>query len=152
LAAGFQKLFNEGKAAELAASFVPDGELIDDEGNLYRGREELQDLFKKFFATFPGAKLKLKVDSLRMIGTRLAIEEGTRVITVNEPATKAGASAAGGVTTASATANVAAGAAKPAASTAAAAAYTKPVEAHLRYLCVWTKADDKWQVASVREF
>src|SRR5262245_23040723 len=32
LAAGFQKLFNEGKAADLAASFAPDGELIDDEG------------------------------------------------------------------------------------------------------------------------
>jgi len=59
MAAGFQKLFNEGKAAELAASFLPDGELIDDEGNLYRGREELQDLFKKFFTTFPDAKLKL---------------------------------------------------------------------------------------------
>ena len=44
IAAGFQKLFNEGKAAELAASFLPDGELIDDEGNLYHGREELQTL------------------------------------------------------------------------------------------------------------
>jgi uncharacterized protein (TIGR02246 family) len=152
LAVGFQKLFNEGKSAELAASFLPDGELIDDEGNLYRGREELQELFKKFFATYPDAKLKLKVDSLRVIGTRLAIEEGTRVITVNEGAAKGGEKAAGGVKTAAATETVAPDAAGPAASTAAVAAYTKPVEAHVRYLCVWTKADDKWQVASVREF
>jgi uncharacterized protein (TIGR02246 family) len=152
MAAGFQKLFNEGKAAELAANFLPDGELIDDEGNLYHGREELQDLFKKFFATFPGAKLKLKVDSLRVIGSRLAIEEGTRVITVNEQTAQAGGKAAGGVKTAAATETVTPGAAAPAASTAAVAAYTKPVEAHVRYLCVYIKANDKWQVASVREF
>jgi uncharacterized protein (TIGR02246 family) len=148
LAAGFQKLFNDGKAAELAASFLPDGELIDDEGNLYRGREELQGLFKKFFATFPGAKLKLKVDSLRVIGTRLAIEEGTRVITVDERVTQAKGQAVGGVKTASATETLTPGAT----SSAAVAAYTKPVEAHVRYLCVYTKANDKWQVASVREF
>jgi uncharacterized protein (TIGR02246 family) len=84
LAKGFQQLFNEGKAAELAAHFLPEGELIDDEGNLYRGRAELQDLFERFFATFPGAKLQLQVDSLRMIGPRLAIEEGTRVVTIDE--------------------------------------------------------------------
>src|SRR4029079_16370236 len=100
LAAGFQKLFNEGKAAELAANFLPDGELIDDEGNLYQGREGVQDLFKKFFATYPGAKLKLKVDSLRVIGSRLAIEEGTRVITVDERVTQAKGQAVGGVKTA----------------------------------------------------
>ena len=153
LAAGFQQLFNEGKAAELAANFLPDGELIDDEGNLYRGREELQDLFQRFFATFPGAKLSLQVDSLRMIGPRLAIEEGTRVVTVDERAQTASGPATGSVTTAAATANAsAAGAAAPAAAAAAVPAYTKPVEARLRYVCVWSKTDDKWQVASVREF
>jgi uncharacterized protein (TIGR02246 family) len=152
LAAGFQKLFNEGKAAELAAQFLPEGELIDDQGNLYRGREELQDLFQRFFATFPGAKLTLQVDSLRMIGPRLAIEEGTRVVTVDERAVNAGGPAPGGVTTAAATTNVPAAATANAAATATVATYDKPVEARLRYLCVWTKTDDKWQVASVREF
>jgi uncharacterized protein (TIGR02246 family) len=152
LAEGFQTLFNEGKAAELAASFAPDGELVDDQGNLYRGREELQGLFKKFFATFPGAKLNLKVDSLRMIGTRLAIEEGARVITVNDHPVQAGGAVSGGATTASATEKITAGADKQGAASATTAGYTKPVEAHLRYLCVWTKTDDKWQVASVREF
>jgi uncharacterized protein (TIGR02246 family) len=152
LATGFQKLFNEGKAAELAAHFLPDGELIDDEGNLYRGREELTDLFQRFFATFPGAKLSLEVDSLRMIGPRLAIEEGTRIVTVAERAANASGPAAGSVTTAAATVTAPAGDATTAAATAAEPAYTKPVEARLRYLCVWSKADDKWQVASVREF
>jgi uncharacterized protein (TIGR02246 family) len=147
LAAGFQKLFNEGKAAELAAHFLPDGELIDDEGNHYRGRQELQDLFERFFATYPRAKLTLQVDSLRVIGSRLAIEEGTRIVRADERATKASGPATGGEKAVAATEP--AGAAKPDASTAA---YTNPVEARLRYLCVWAKVDDKWQVASVREF
>jgi uncharacterized protein (TIGR02246 family) len=148
LAAGFQSLFNEGKAKELAENFLPDGELIDDEGNLYRGREELQDLFERFFATFPGAKLTLHVDSLRIIGPRLAIEEGTRIVSVGEGAVNASGPAIEGATTAAAAASAPAGAT----ATVAAAAYDKPVEAHLRYLCVWTKVDDNWKVASVREF
>jgi uncharacterized protein (TIGR02246 family) len=152
LATGFQQLFNEGQAAELAAQFLPDGELIDDEGNLYRGREELRDLFQRFFATFPGAKLTLQVDSLRMIGPRLAIEEGTRIVTIDERAVNAGGQAAGSVTTAAATANVPADGAANVTATATVAKYDKPVEARLRYLCVWTKTDNQWQVASVREF
>jgi uncharacterized protein (TIGR02246 family) len=152
LAAGFQQLFNEGKAAELAAHFLPDGELIDDEGNLYRGRDELQDLFERFFATFPGAKLSLHVDSLRMIGPRLAIEEGTRVVTVDQRAVNASGPADGNVITAAATTNVPGGDAAPAAAADTTPAYTKPVEARLRYVCVWSKPEDKWQVASVREF
>jgi uncharacterized protein (TIGR02246 family) len=151
LATGFQQLFNDGKAAELAAHFLPEGELIDDEGNLYRGRAELQDLFERFFATFPGAKLQLQVDSLRMIGPRLAIEEGTRVVTIDERAASASGPATGTVKPAAATANAAA-AGEAAAANGAVPAYTKPVEARLRYVCVWTKTGDKWQVASVREF
>jgi uncharacterized protein (TIGR02246 family) len=154
LAAGFQTMFNEGKAKELAANFLPDGELIDDAGNLYRGQEELQDLFERFFATFPGAKLTLEVDSLRMIGPRLAIEEGTRIVTVGEGAVNASGPATGSATTADAAANAPATTAAPAGAAAqvATAAYDKPVEARLRYLCVWTKVDDNWKVASVREF
>jgi uncharacterized protein (TIGR02246 family) len=148
LAAGFQTLFNEGKAKELAANFLPDGELIDDEGNLYRGREELQDLFERFFATFPGAKLTLHVDSLRTIGSRLAIEEGTRIISVDEGAVNASGPAIEGATTTASAASAPNGAT----AAVATAVYNKPVEAHLRYLCVWTKVDDGWKVASVREF
>jgi uncharacterized protein (TIGR02246 family) len=164
LAEGFQKLFNEQNATGLAAQFLPDGELIDDEGNLYRGRDELQDLFQRFFATFPGATLELEVDSLRVIGSRLAIEEGTRVISAASGPVAPGANASttdsietnaststpsSEVTTTSATSSPAT---TSASSAEGVAAYTKPVEARVRYVCVWTKPEDKWMVASVREF
>jgi uncharacterized protein (TIGR02246 family) len=75
------KLFNAGKAAELAAVFLPQGELIDEEGTVTQGTKELTELFTKYFERFPGAKLALDVESVRTVGTNLAIEEGTRFIT-----------------------------------------------------------------------
>src|SRR5262245_51593956 len=39
------KRFNAGKAAELAAIFLPKGELIDEEGTVTQGTKELTELF-----------------------------------------------------------------------------------------------------------
>ncbi len=58
------------------------GELIDDEGNVTRGRKTLAELFGKFFEKFPKAKLTLHIDSIRTVGPDTAIEEGTRFIVV----------------------------------------------------------------------
>lgn len=77
-------LFNAGKAKELASHFAPQGEVIDEEGVVYQGPQEITDLFTKFFARFPGAKLAIEVESIRMIGENLAIEEGTRLISTKE--------------------------------------------------------------------
>ncbi|HEY2413005.1 MAG TPA: SgcJ/EcaC family oxidoreductase [Pirellulaceae bacterium] len=77
------KAFNAGKADELAAMFHPQGELIDEEGLVYQGRTAIQDLLSKYFAKFPGAKLKLDVDSIRIIGP-VAFEEGTRTTTTKD--------------------------------------------------------------------
>lgn len=78
------KAFNAGQVAGVVAHFVPEGELIDDEGNLFRGEKELTALFTKFFERFPGAKLAMEVESIRAIGPNLAIEEGTRYIAARE--------------------------------------------------------------------
>ena len=71
------KAFNAGKADELAAMFLPTGELVDEEGVVYQGQRAIKDLLTKFFAKFPGVKLTLEVDSIRVIGP-VAFEEGTR--------------------------------------------------------------------------
>jgi uncharacterized protein (TIGR02246 family) len=76
----FVKAFNAGKVAELAGAFVPQGELIDEEGTVYQGSQELTALFAKFFEKYPGCKLELEVESIRPVGANLAIEEGTRYI------------------------------------------------------------------------
>lgn len=79
--------FNGGKADELAAMFLPKGELIDETGTVYQGQQEIKDLFSAFFQAFPGAKLGLEIESIRLMGP-IAIEEGTRTITAKDGATK----------------------------------------------------------------
>jgi uncharacterized protein (TIGR02246 family) len=72
--------FNSGKADEVAGAFVPRGELIDEAGTVYQGQQEIKDLLGSFFKQFPGAKLALKIESVRLVGP-VAIEEGTRTMT-----------------------------------------------------------------------
>jgi uncharacterized protein (TIGR02246 family) len=79
----FVKAFNAGKVDELVAMFLPKAELVDEDGTTHEGQAAIKDLLTKFFAKFPGAKLTVDVDSLRVIGP-VALEEGTRVITTKD--------------------------------------------------------------------
>ena len=85
-AATFVRDFNAGKTEAVVAQFLPRGELIDDTGNIYRGRDELRQLFGQYFEKFPGAALELKIDAVRLIGDGLAIEEGTRLLSTKDAA------------------------------------------------------------------
>jgi len=81
----FVKAFNAGKADEIAAMFLAKGELIDEEGNVHQGQVAIKDLLTKFFAKFPGVKLTVEVESIRVLGP-VAIEEGTRYTTTKDGA------------------------------------------------------------------
>lgn len=79
----FVKAFNAGKVDELVAMFLPKAELVDEEGVTYEGQAAIKDLLTKYFAKFPGAKLTVDVESVRVIGP-VAFEEGTRVLTTKD--------------------------------------------------------------------
>lgn len=79
--------FNEGKVDDLTGMFLPKGELVDEQGNVYLGRQEIKDLFEQFFKKFPGASVTNEVGSIRLVGP-IAIEEGTRSIAVKDGSTK----------------------------------------------------------------
>jgi uncharacterized protein (TIGR02246 family) len=83
-AEAFVAAFNEGQADALAAQFLPQGELIDEEGVRHQGREELQKLFTQYFTKFPGATLGLEIESIRVVGPNVALEEGTRFLTTKD--------------------------------------------------------------------
>lgn len=80
----FTKAFNEAKPDALVESFLPEGELVTENGTVYRGKEELKQLFTQYFTEFPGAKLGLDIESIRPLGENLAIEEGTRYLGIND--------------------------------------------------------------------
>jgi uncharacterized protein (TIGR02246 family) len=83
------KAFNAADAAALAALFSPTGELVDENGNVYTGTQEITELFKAFFGKFPKATLEMEVTSTRPLGGDIAVEEGVRRITGNEGASAA---------------------------------------------------------------
>jgi uncharacterized protein (TIGR02246 family) len=77
--------FNAGKADEVAALFVEKAELIDENGVVHQGREEIQQLLAKFFEKFPGAKFSEQVESIRSVGP-IVVKEGVRTITTADGA------------------------------------------------------------------
>lgn len=79
--------FNAEKSDDLAAMFLPKGELIDEEGTVYQGEKEIKALLGAFFKKFPGTKLSLDIESIRIVGP-VAIEEGTRVMKAKDGATQ----------------------------------------------------------------
>lgn len=78
-------IFNAGKAAEVAGLFLPEGEWVDDAGNVYQGRKSIEEVLTKYFEKYPGAQIALEIETIRAIGP-LAIEEGTRTMSAGEDA------------------------------------------------------------------
>lgn len=75
------KAFNAADATALAGLFDAEGELVDEAGNVFTGRDEVGGLFTAFFERFPEATLEMVVTDVRPLGEDLAVEEGARRIT-----------------------------------------------------------------------
>jgi uncharacterized protein (TIGR02246 family) len=80
-------VFNAGKVDELAAMFLPQGEVISEDGEVYHGEKEIKELLNSFFTRFPETKLTVQIESIRLVGP-VAIEEGMRTMTAKDGATK----------------------------------------------------------------
>jgi uncharacterized protein (TIGR02246 family) len=77
LLASFVKAYNEKDAKALGALFTPDAEVEDDDGEVTRGRDAIVGRFAGIFKQSGGERLAVDTDSLRFLGTDIAIEEGT---------------------------------------------------------------------------
>jgi uncharacterized protein (TIGR02246 family) len=76
-AAAYTKAFNAGDAKAIAALWTEDGELIDAEGKVSRGREAIAKEFADFFTQQPGMTIEITTDSFRLISKDVAVENGT---------------------------------------------------------------------------
>jgi uncharacterized protein (TIGR02246 family) len=74
------KAFNDGKVDQLLETFLPDGELIDEQGTVHVGHVEIRALAAAFFEKYPGAKTTAELESVRQVGD-LVLADGSRVIT-----------------------------------------------------------------------
>ena len=75
-AEAFVEAFNKGDAKALAAFFTQDGDIIDQDGRQIKGRKAIEEVYAKIFAETKGAKLFIKITSLRVVRPDLALEDG----------------------------------------------------------------------------
>ncbi len=77
----FIKAYNARDAKALGELFTPDAEIEDEDGEITRGRDAIVARFAKIFGEGQSGTLAVRTDSLRSLGTDLAIEEGTASLT-----------------------------------------------------------------------
>lgn len=74
--------YNKGDSAGVAASYLPDGELVLASGEVISGRDDIQAFYDGVFAGDEDPQTALEAGSVRFITPTLAIEEGTFHVTM----------------------------------------------------------------------
>jgi uncharacterized protein (TIGR02246 family) len=77
LLASFVAAYNAKDARALGDLFTPDAEIQDENGDVTRGRDAIVGRFSGIFKEDGGARLTVDTDTLRFLGTDIALEEGT---------------------------------------------------------------------------
>lgn len=73
----YEKSFNAGDAKAVAAAWTEDGELIDELGRKFHGRDEIEKEFAAIFADQPGAAVEVTIDAIKFLTPDVAVESGT---------------------------------------------------------------------------
>ena len=80
----FVKAYDAADAKAVAAHFTDDAEYVDELGNVFQGRQAIEDSLATFFTENPDCKLEMNIDSIRFISPGVAVEDGTTTITRKE--------------------------------------------------------------------
>jgi uncharacterized protein (TIGR02246 family) len=73
----YETAFAAGDAKTLAAQWVEDGELVDEFGRTFKGRDEIEREFTQIFADRPGATVDITIDSVKFLSPDVAVEQGS---------------------------------------------------------------------------
>lgn len=86
-AIAFEKAYNAADAKTIALQFAENAEVVDEDGNVIKGRADIEARFAKLFEEFPKARISVELTSLRQLGPDIAIEDGhsTTTLTPDEP-------------------------------------------------------------------
>ncbi len=72
----FVKAFNAGDAKTIGAQWADEAEYVDDSGNEFHGRKEIEAEYARLFKEHPGATVSLTIESIRFLGPDIAVEKG----------------------------------------------------------------------------
>ncbi|MGC4007347.1 MAG: SgcJ/EcaC family oxidoreductase [Pirellulales bacterium] len=79
----FVEAFNKRDAKTVADCWTERGEFVDDAGEKFEGRAAIAETYARRFKENPKSTIRIVIDSLRLLGETLAVEEGHTFI---EPA------------------------------------------------------------------
>jgi uncharacterized protein (TIGR02246 family) len=89
VADAFAKAYNGHDPKAIAGLFTPQGELVDEDGEVKQGRAAIEREFAQVFETFPEANISISIKSIRLLGPNIAAEDGSANV-VHEPADPGG--------------------------------------------------------------
>jgi uncharacterized protein (TIGR02246 family) len=76
-AEAFAAAFNKGDAKAVAAFWTKDGEYVGPDGEEVRGRDAIEKEYAEFFKKNPKASVDVHIESVRLVGRYVAMEEGS---------------------------------------------------------------------------
>ena len=76
----FVKSYNAHDAQAIAALFTSDGMTTDEEGNVTKGRKDIERIFAGIFKEHPATQIENAIESIQFVGPTEAIEVGTATI------------------------------------------------------------------------
>jgi len=82
----YAQAYAAGDAKAVAAHFTPDAEYVDAQGNLFDGRQAIEEALTAFFAENHGYQLDIDIGTIRFVTPGVAIEDGTTTLTHPEGA------------------------------------------------------------------
>ena len=79
--AQFVKAYNAHDAKGISELFLAEAQIVGEDDNTIQGRAEIESLFADVFEETPKAKIEVAIESIRFIGTALAVETGSTTTT-----------------------------------------------------------------------
>jgi uncharacterized protein (TIGR02246 family) len=76
----FADAFNKGDMAAFSDLWAPDAEYINEAGTATHGRDSIATLFKRYLDAHKGARISLKVTSIRPLSESVALQDGTSAL------------------------------------------------------------------------
>ena len=78
----FIRACRERTSQTLETQVAPAAEFIDENGNVYRGRDRVVEAVAGMYSHAPDARLETQIESIRFVSPTVAIEDGTAALNV----------------------------------------------------------------------
>ncbi|HEX3999166.1 MAG TPA: SgcJ/EcaC family oxidoreductase [Pirellulales bacterium] len=79
--AAFSKDYNAGDAKAIASLFIPEGEIVAEDGTTHQGRDAIEAEFVDIFKEHPKTTIKDDIANIHFLSPTLAVETGTSLVT-----------------------------------------------------------------------